>query len=96
MRDHGRYDTFIREAQAMPSLRTAIVHPCSAEAIKAAIEARDEGMIDPVLIGPEAKIRAAAELAQVSLAGATIEAVEHSHAAAARAVEMGAAGRSQP
>jgi phosphate acetyltransferase len=93
VRRHDRYDAFIREAQTMPSLRTAIVHPCSAEAITAAIEARNEGMIDPVLIGPEAKIRAAAELAQVSLDGVTIEAVEHSHAAAARAVEMGAAGK---
>ena len=93
VRRHDRYDAFIREAQALPSLRTAVVHPCSAETIRAAIEARNEGMIDPVLIGPEAKIRAAADLAQVSLDGVTIEAVEHSHAAAARAVEMGAAGQ---
>ncbi len=93
VRSHDRYDAFIREARALPSLRTAIVHPCSADAIKAATEARDEGMIDPVLIGPEAKIRAAAELAQVSLDGVTIDAVEHSHAAAARAVEMGTAGK---
>jgi len=93
VRRHDRYDAFIREARALPALRTAIVHPCSVDAIKAAIEARDEGMLDPVLIGPEAKIRAAAELAQVSLAGVTIVAVEHSHAAAACAVEMGTAGK---
>jgi len=74
-------------------LRTAIVHPCSVEAIQAAIEARDEGLLDPVLIGPEDKIRAAAALAQVSLDGITIFSVEHSHAAAALAVEMGAAGK---
>ncbi|MFM0649605.1 bifunctional enoyl-CoA hydratase/phosphate acetyltransferase [Paraburkholderia bryophila] len=93
VRRHDRYDAFIREAQTLSALRTAIVHPCSAESIKAAIEARNEGLIDPVLIGPEAKIRAAAELAEVSLEGVTIVAVEHSHAAAARAVEMGAAGK---
>jgi phosphate acetyltransferase len=93
VRRHDRYDAFIKEAQSLPALRTAIVHPCSVETIKAAIEARDKGMIDPVLIGPEAKIRAAAELAEVSLEGITIVAVEHSHAAAARAVEMGAAGK---
>ena len=93
VRRHDRYDAFMREARALPALRTAIVHPCSPEAIKAAIEARDEGLLDPVLIGPEAKIRAAAEEAQVSLDGVSIEAVEHSHAAAARAVAMGAAGK---
>jgi phosphate acetyltransferase len=50
-------------------------------------------LLDPLLIGPEAKIRAAAEAANVSLDGITIEAVAHSHAAAARAVELGAAGK---
>jgi phosphate acetyltransferase len=93
VRHHDRYDAIIRAARAQPALRTAIVHPCSPDAIQAAIEVRDAHLLDPVLIGPEAKIRAAAEAAQVSLAGIAIEAVEHSHAAAARAVEMGAAGR---
>ena len=45
-----------------------------------------------MLVGPVAKIRAAAQAAEVSLDGITIEAVEHSHAAAARAVELGARG----
>jgi phosphate acetyltransferase len=55
------------------------------------VEARDENLLDPVLIGPPAKILAAAQSAQVSLEGIEIDAVEHSHAAAARAVELGAA-----
>ncbi|WP_434111030.1 bifunctional enoyl-CoA hydratase/phosphate acetyltransferase [Paraburkholderia caffeinilytica] len=93
VRRHDRYAAFIRDARSGPALRTAIVHPCSADAIKAAIEARDEGLLDLLLIGPEARIRAAAEAAHVSLDGVDIEAVEHSHAAAARAVELGAAGK---
>lgn len=93
VRRHDRYEAFIRAARSSAPLRTAIVHPCSVDAIKAAIEARDEGLLDPLLIGPEAKIRAAAEAAHVSVDGVTIEAVEHSHAAAARAVELGAAGK---
>ena len=93
VRRHDRYEAFIRQARVRPALRTAIVHPCSEDAIVAAIEARDEGLLEPVLIGPEAKMRAAAEAANVSLAGVPIEAVEHSHAAAARAVAMGAAGQ---
>lgn len=93
LRRHDRYEAFIRQARARPALRTAIVHPCSEDAIAAAIEARDEGLLEPVLIGPDARIRAVAEAANVDLAGVPIEAVEHSHAAAARAVEMGAAGQ---
>ena len=92
VRHHDRYDAIMRAARAQPALRTAIVHPCSPEAIRAAVEVHDANLLDPVLIGPEAKIRAAAEAAQVSLAGIAIEAVEDSHAAAVRAVELSAAG----
>lgn len=93
VRRHDRYVAFIREARLRPALRTAIVHPCSPDAIRAALTARDEGLLDPLLVGPEAKIRAAAEAAELSLEGVDIESAEHSHAAAARAVELGAAGK---
>lgn len=90
---HGRYQHFINAAQALPALPTAIVHPCSAEAILAAVEARDAGLLDPILVGPLAKLHAAAEQAQVSLAGIVLEATEHSHASAARALELAGAGK---
>ena len=63
MRRHDRFERILQEARDLPPLLTAIVHPCNAEAIEAAIEARDEGLITPVLVGPEHKIRAAAEQA---------------------------------
>ena len=88
-----RYEHFVNEARALPVLKAAIVHPCSPDAILAAVEIRNEGLLEPLLVGPEAKIRAAAEEAGVSLDGIPIEAVEHSHAAAARAVELAAGGR---
>lgn len=93
LRNHDHFDRFLREARQLPPILTAVVHPCTAEAIGAAIEARDEGLITPVLVGPEHKIRAAAELAGVSLAGLQLEATEHSHAAAVRAVELASTGK---
>lgn len=87
----SRYTPFIDEARAAPPIRAAIVHPCSRAAILGAVEVRDEGLLDPLLIGPEAKIRAVAEEAGVSLEGMEIESTEHSHAAAARAVELAVA-----
>lgn len=83
----------MKMARDLPMIPAAIVHPCSPEAILAAIEVRDEGLLEPLLIGPGAKIRAAAEAAKVSLDGIAIETVTHSHAAAARAVELAVAGR---
>ena len=93
LRRNDRYEDFVKQARALPALRAAIVHPCSPEAILAAVEIRDEGLLEPLLIGPEAKIRAAADKAEVSLDGIAIETVEHSHAAAARAVELAVAGK---
>ena len=52
MHHHDRYEAFIRDARRHPALRTAIVHPCSPEAIKAAVEAREANLLDPILVGP--------------------------------------------
>lgn len=93
LKRHDRYQRFVEQAKALPALRAAIVHPCSPEAIQAAVEIRDEGLLEPLLVGPEAKIRTAAEQAGVSLDGIAIEPVEHSHAAACRAVELAVAGK---
>jgi phosphate acetyltransferase len=90
---HGtRYEAFIQKARDLPPIQAAIVHPCSPEAVRAAVEVRDERLLVPLLVGPEAKIRAAADVAGVSLDGISIESVPHSHAAAARAVEIAVAG----
>jgi len=92
LRRHGRFDQFLEQAKSLPALPTAVVHPCSPEAISAAIEAKLEGLIEPVLIGPPHKIAAAAEKAGVSIEGLRIQATEHSHAAAAKAVELASSG----
>ena len=93
LRRHDRYKGFVSKARDLQAVRAAIVHPCSPAAIQGAAEVRDEGLLDPILVGPEAKIRAAAEQAQVSLDGFIIEPVPHSHAAAARAVEFATSGK---
>jgi len=93
LRHHGRYESYVRQAAADPPMRTAVVHPCSTEALRSAVELREQGLLDPLLVGPEHKIRATADAAGLSLAGIDIEAAEHSHAAAARAVELATTGR---
>lgn len=88
----GRFERFLRQARDLPPMRTAIVHPCNASAIQAVLEARDEGLITPVLVGPAHKIHAAADEAGLSIAGIPIEDTEHSHAAAEHASSLAAAG----
>ncbi|MBA8888790.1 phosphotransacetylase [Dokdonella fugitiva] len=85
---HGGYERLLRAAQALPPIRVAVAHPCSREALEAAIEARDADLIVPVLVGPRARIDALAVEAGLSLDGVERVDVEHSHAAAAAAVAL--------
>ncbi|NLG60018.1 MAG: bifunctional enoyl-CoA hydratase/phosphate acetyltransferase [Gammaproteobacteria bacterium] len=74
------------------AVRMAVVHPCNALSLSGAMDARAAGLIEPVLVGPRARIEAAADEAGVEVAGVEIEDVPHSHAAGARAAQMAAAG----
>jgi phosphotransacetylase len=86
------FDALVAAAAALEPLPTAVVHPCDALSLQGTLEAARLGLIDPVLVGPQKKIRAAADKAGVSIDGCDIEDVAHSHAAAARAVGMVRAG----
>jgi phosphate acetyltransferase len=90
---HNRLRLLIEQAKSLPPLRTAVVHPCDDVSLIGAVNAADEGLIIPVLVGPESKIRAAAESAQVSLKDYEIVDVQHSHAAAIQAVSMARDGK---
>lgn len=82
----------LRMAEARPPLRTAVVHPVDALSLTGAVEAARRSLIEPVLIGPMARVRAAASAAGLDLAGLEVIDVEHSHQAAARACEMASRG----
>lgn len=85
---HAWYEDVLSKASINPPIRVAVVHPCSQESLSAAIEAREEGLIDPILIGPERKIRDLAHIANLSLNGIQILPVEHSHAASELAAHI--------
>jgi phosphate acetyltransferase len=69
-------------------IRCGVVHPCDTESLWGAIESAKRGLIEPILIGHENRMRELAEAGNLDLSGIRIEAVPHSHAAAARAVEL--------
>jgi phosphate acetyltransferase len=87
-----RHRQLIAAAQKYPPIRTAVVHPCDDASLGGAIEARDERLITPVLVGPIAKIRKAADQAKFSLEGIDIVDAPHSHAAAEKATAMARSG----
>lgn len=70
---------------AMP---TAVVHPTDENSLIGALEAAEQGIIEPVLVGPEHKIRATAEVHNLDLSGIELVATEHSHHSAEMAVDL--------
>jgi phosphate acetyltransferase/phosphate butyryltransferase len=87
--ERGRhYRQLIEMTRGLFPLLTAVVHPVEAASLLAAHEAADANLIIPVLVGPEAKIRAAAEQARIDLSQFEMVFTEHSHQAAERAVVM--------
>ncbi len=90
---HDRMSQMVEKAKSYGALRTAVVHPCDATSLNGMDEARKAGIIEPVLVGPESKIRAAAEAAGISLAGCEIINTEHSHASAVQSVNLARDGK---
>ena len=93
-----RHDVFARlfeRCAHTPAVSCAVVHPCDRDSLVGAIEAARRGLIDPVLVGPEAKIRAVAEAEGIDISGRRIVNTEHSHEAATQAVAMARRGEVQ-
>lgn len=94
-RKHEKYDALIVASRARTPLRTAVVHPCDENSLIGALEAASLGLIEPVLVGPENRIRALAEGLHLKLGTLQVANVPHSHAAAEKAVQMVRAGEAQ-
>jgi phosphotransacetylase len=73
----------------------AVAHPCDDASLTAAVDAAREGLIKPILVGPQAKIHAVAEREGLDLTSFPIVDAAHSHDAAARAVALVRAGEAE-
>jgi phosphate acetyltransferase len=92
---HEKYDRLIEAARALDTIPTAVAHPCDASSLSAALDAARLGLIRPILVGPRAKIEAAAKECGLDLGGCQIVDAPHSHAAAEKAVELVREGQAE-
>ena len=90
---HDQLEFFIEQAANDQPIRTAVVHPVSHNGLLGAVEAAEKGLIQPILIGPLAKIRSAAEQEGIDISAYECVDVEHSHAAAEKACELARQGK---
>ena len=95
VRRHEKYERLIERTRGIPPIPCAVAHPCEKSALEGALLAAERGIIVPILVAPIAKLRRIAEEAGRSLDGFEIVDVPHSHAAAAKAVELVRAGKAQ-
>ena len=91
----GKYERILERCRSLQPVPTAVAHPCEKSAIAGALEARDLGLIEPILVGPAAKIAEAANAAGVKLGNAEVVNTGHSHESGAKAVELVRQGRAE-
>ena len=90
-----RSDAFIkllRACEDIAPVSCAIVHPCDRASLLGPVEAAKRGIIQPVLVGPENRIREVAAAEGIDISPYRIVPVPHSHAAAEKAVELARTG----
>ena len=89
-RDHGtgKYEELLVRCRSLEPVPTAVVHPCESSALIGALEAGEKRLITPILVGPAAKIEDVARRSGITIGSTRIVDAPHSHAAAAKAVEL--------
>jgi phosphate acetyltransferase len=91
-----KYRELIARGQALtPEPLTAVAHPCDESSLRGAMEAAEQAILAPILVGPEAKIRSLAEQFELDIAGFEIVDAPHSHGSADAAVQLVREGRAE-
>jgi len=91
----GKYEQMLTKCKSLNPVPTAVAHPCEKSALSGAIEAANLGLIVPILVGPRDKIEATAKSAGLDISEYEIVDTPHSHASAAKAVELLREGKAE-
>lgn len=91
----GKYERLLERCKSVGAIPTAVAHPCEVSALTGAVEAAQAGLIEPILVGPAAKIQETANSANIDLGNLEIVDAEHSVDSAKKAVELVKQGRAE-
>src|SRR6185437_4246954 len=89
----GKYERLLERCKTLAPIPTAVAHPCEESALTGAVEAAQAGLIDPILVGPAAKIQETARSANIDLGKIEIVDAAHSMESAQKAVDLVKQGR---
>ena len=91
----GKYERLLVKCKSLEAVPTAVAYPCEETALAGAIEAGMEGLINPILVGPVAKIAGIAKSSGIDLGRTQVIDTPDSRGAAARAVELVRQGKAE-
>jgi phosphate acetyltransferase len=94
-RKHEKYERLIARCKALSPATTAVAHPCDESSLRGAVEAAEMGILQPILVGPRAKIEAVAAQFKLDISGYQLVDVAHSVAAAEMAVQLAREGKAE-
>lgn len=94
-RKHEKYERLIARCKLLSPTVTAVAHPCDENSLRGAVEAAEMGLLQPILVGPRAKIEAVAAQFKLDISKFELIDVEHSVAAAEIAVQLAREGRAE-
>jgi phosphate acetyltransferase len=94
-REYRVYRALIERCATLEPVSTAVAHPCDQSSLTGAVEAAESNLIRPILVGPQPRIRAVAEQCGLDIAAFRLVDTPHSHASAAKAVEIVRAGEAE-
>jgi phosphate acetyltransferase len=92
---HEKYERLIARTKDIPAIATAVVWPCEEHALAGPIEAAEEEIITPVLVGSAKRIRDVAKKAGLDIGRFAIVDVATEEDAAATAVRLVREGKAQ-
>lgn len=92
---HRQYDRLIAAARRNPPPVVAVAHPCDQTSLEGAVDAARMGLMVPILVGPQERVRQVAADHGLDIAGLDLVDAAHSHAAAEKAVALVREGRAQ-
>jgi len=91
----GKYERLLVRCKSLDAVPTAVAYPCEQTALEGAIEAGQEELIEPILVGPVEKIAGIAKSSGIQLGRTQVIDAADGRAAAAKAVELVRQGKAE-
>ena len=88
VQEHSKYEALLERCRKLSPARAAVAHPCDETSLAAAVEAAEAGLIEPVLVGPPARIAEVAARHGFDITRFRVVEAPDDRQAAATAVEL--------